>query len=124
MGEKLPDNNEKEPIKMFDDCNTCDKRYELTKDNTEAYVFVKQPECSYLMCTCVHCNAKMVLFVGNETVDNVGLTDIHISVKEYADDKIYRRWLKAYGIELVQEKELTDRHEKIIAGFGSVIENI
>lgn len=119
-----PNSPEKKTPKLYDNCMSCESRYELTEDNTMAQTFARQPECNYLYCVCPHCNFRTKLFCDESSLQHAEAKGIYILERDYADETTYQEWVKVKGIELPKEYELTDRHEKIIKGFGETLRNM
>lgn len=122
MSEQTPSPEErKEPTPLFDDCSRCEKRYQITKDNSGGIWYEKQPECSYLMCTCPNCQFVTRIFSNQHVMDIAKDNGIYVITEKYADDNIYSDWLELMGIELPKTYELTTRHEELIRKFGDTV---
>lgn len=125
MSERQPNPEKKKAQPLFDDCNNCEKRYQLTNANAGARHYPKQPECDYLLCICPHCKTKMRIFCGQETIQDARDNNLVVIEDEpYAEPEIYDAWIRVNGIELPKTYELTDRHEEIIRKFGETLLNI
>lgn len=115
----------KQPTPLYDDCSKCEKRYQITKENSGGMYFTKQPECSYLLCRCPNCGNNTRIFCNEHVIQIAQENDIYIMDSEpYADDNIYSDWLELMGIELPKTYELTDRHEALIEKFGQTVMNM
>ena len=123
--EKENPEKQQEPTPLFDDCLNCEKRYQITKENSGGMYFPKQPECSYLLCCCPNCGNKTRIFSSQHVMDLAVENGIYIMDEQpYADENIYSDWLELMGIELPKTYELTPRHEEIIRKFGETLLNM
>lgn len=115
---------EKKKQPIFDNCMNCEKKYKLTEENTIAHTYARQPECNFLMCICPNCNFRTKMFCDPDGIELAQDNGIYLLEDDYADDETYKQWIDVKGIELPQEYELTDRHEKIIKGFAEALSAI
>lgn len=114
---------EKQPRPMYDICDNCEERYEITKENAAVCAYSKQHECDWIYCICPHCDNRTKIYIGGtDWLDNSRLAGLSILEDEsYAEDNIYNQWLEAKGIELAKTYQLTNRHEKLIGQFATVL---
>lgn len=119
-----PQDPNKKPKPMFDDCNHCSKKYQITAINAKLHLFEKQPDCNFIYCTCSHCQGTTKMFIDDYTVEQGIGNGLPVSLEDYADDTTYKQWLQVKGIELVQPRDITDRHERAIAALGQTLRSI
>lgn len=120
MSEQL--NNPEKIQPMFDDCDNCGKRYQLTPANSGARHYPKQEECDYLLCKCPHCNSVTRIFCQQESIQDARDNGLQVLDDEpYAEPEIYHGWLDVNGIELPKTYDLTPRHDELIQKFGETI---
>lgn len=117
------ENPEKEKrIPLMETCGNCEYTYEHTDDNSRLVLFTKQPDCDYVACRCPQCHTGTIYFMDEDWKAHAQKNEISIhSEDEYAPDEIYKMRLATAGIELVQEMEITPRHEDIIRKFGETL---
>jgi len=114
--EKDPNKNKIKPIK--DNCNHCSKDYQITAINGVLVVFDKQPDCNFMLCSCTHCKKPTKMFIDDYTLEQGRGNGLREERKDYADDDTYRQMLDVREITLVQERPITDRHEREIGRFS------
>lgn len=104
---------------LFDDCSGCEKRYKLTPQTViDARFFSEQPECNSILLDCPHCHYKTKLFVSGETQAQLALNGIVAKEFKMADPETMKQWMDTYGIPMIGEYEITQRHERIVENFG------
>jgi hypothetical protein len=125
MSEKPSNPEKKKPQPLFDDCNHCGKKYQLTAVNTILNIYDKQPDCNNVVCKCKHCNQFTKMFINDTLWEQAYLNGIpEAEQQDYADDTTYQQMLVVRGIELVEPVEITDRHEKLVAGLGKTLQTM
>lgn len=112
----------KEPT-LKDNCMHCNTVYPITCENAALFVFTRKADCNYLQTECTNCGGDTRLFMqdGGDTAQKarqLGITEI---VTDYPPDNIYQSFLKVFGIELIQEKELTPRQENRVKYLGFLL---
>lgn len=115
---------EPSPEPLFDTCDNCEKKYQITNKNALAYHFDKQPECDFIVCACPNCKQPVRIYIGSDSLEQARTNEIDIEVQTYADDETYELWCGLNGIELPKTYKLTDRHEALIHKFGETLLNI
>lgn len=106
---------------MKDKCNRCKKKFELTADNTVAYLYSNRgcEDYSYYTAVCTKCETNNWTFCKDylkELMEIIRTTGCKVLVEKYPSDEIMADWCKVYGVELLEERELTDIDECMI-GF-------
>lgn len=116
-------NNPEKLRPMFNKCAGCDRKYQLTGYNSVVFNYAKQ-EIAYVFCACKKCGASAKLFCDADTVKASKAHGIEVIEDDWTDDETYQQWLEVRGIELPEEYELTDRHERLIEKLGQTLTNM
>ena len=103
---------------LRDKCNHCETNYGITDKNAYLFTYEKQPDLNHLVCKCLNCEGRTIMFTNDEITAQARGLGIGESVGDYAPEERYQQWLRVKGIELVQPVEITDRHEKLVSQFG------
>ena len=99
--------------------------YELNGNNAAMGHYEDKTECNFIYSVCPRCSHRLRVYVEGLDPEEANKRGLQIVDDEaYPDDNIFEEWLGAKGYEVPKTYELTDRHEKAIAGLADVLKNI
>jgi hypothetical protein len=127
MNEREPNPEKDNNVKpLRDQCNRCQKKYKLTEETAVGIIYTKQPDCRHIVACCPHCRFQTRIFIpqSSNSLEVAQQTGVPILVFEYASEEIYDMFLRVYGIELIQPKELTPRQEEQVSNYGRFLQEI
>ena len=121
MSERSPE-HEKEREPLMETCENCELTYEHTDQNSYLMEFSKMSDADCVICKCPKCQTKALYFFDESWKNHAVANGIPIAVAEdYPPDWVYKLMLATRGIELVEEREITPRHEEQITKFGETL---
>lgn len=118
---------EREPNKEIrypkDKCANCNKKYEMTPDNTRLNIYSFQEFCNHYYTTCTKCEKQSTILFTGEDPQEVAEYGYPIRLEKYPPDNIYEAYLRVKKIELIKEKELTMREMSHVAFLGYILDS-
>lgn len=132
-------------------CDRCSGDYEVHPSNTVARLYLKDIRCNHLEALCSHCGAREVIFLGPRQMTSVIRDDqvaptVEVEATAHLRVRAEKAWAAAEdrqpaepqngpassgpsgvpdrGGDVLQQYELSQRHEALLSSFGETLENI
>jgi len=122
MSERQPNPEQEKREPLMETCENCGFTYEHTDDNSYLLQFNKMPDADSVVCKCPQCHTKALYFLDEAWKKHALANGIPIELEDdFPPDAVYQMMLSARGIELVEEMEISPRHEEIIRKFGETL---
>lgn len=114
---------EQEPL--TDDCMHCGKEYDLTDDNSRAFMYFKQPECNHLIMMCSHCDGLTFMFLAEDgdSIEKIREHGLPVDCCDFAPPDVYSKWMEINDIQLIKSHDVTPRQEKRIDFLRYLLEH-
>ncbi len=129
-------------------CDRCDSGYEATAHNAVANLFLKDSRCNHIETRCTHCGNKEVIFLGARQITLIIRDEqVPVAVEAEATPNLRVRAERAWAAaeepapqgdvggtaatprlatpvataDVLQQYELTRRHEELLDAFGNTL---
>lgn len=85
-----------------DNCNHCQQDYDLTVENAHLQLFLREPEYTFILAHCPHCDTWTRMFIGLDTACAL-VSKLPIYVDVVAPDVIKASHKKLFGTQETPE---------------------